>query len=97
MDRPLLPLPNWTKRIVLCVVLSLPGLIAPSPWIVKLFAIAFVVVMTGSARESRVRGDEFEMQLFVGFFPARVERCKLKVVVEVETLLRQGPNAADFL
>lgn len=97
MDRSLLPMPNWTLRVIVCVVMALPALLSPGPLWTKLFGLAFVIVLTGSARESRVLGDEFETRLFVAFRSVKVERCKLKVVVEVETQLRQEANAADWL
>lgn len=97
MDRPLGPLPNWTKRWIVFGVLILPALIAGSGWILKLLAIAFVAGMVGSAQEWRVVGIELVSQQFIAFIPLKPKRCKLKFVVQIEAQNRPGLGMVDFV
>lgn len=68
MDRPLGPLPNWKVRWIVFGVLILPALFTPYlSWFSKLFAVAMVASLVGSARDSRVIGTELVTQLFIAF------------------------------
>lgn len=98
MDRPLGPLPNWKVRWIVFGVLILPALFTPSlSWFSKLFALAMVASLVGSARDSRVIGTELVTQLFIAFIPKKPERCKLKFVVEIEAENRKGAGAVDWI
>lgn len=98
MDRPLGPLPNWTKRWIVFAVLSLPALVSMElTWVSKPFAVAMMAVLVGSARASRVEGTELVTQLFVAFVPQKPERCKLKFIVEIEAENRKGIGAVDWM
>ena len=98
MDRPLGPLPNWTKRWVVFGVLILPALFAPGiSWIGKLLSVAMVAVLVGSARDARLVGTELLTQLFVAFVPCQPQRCKLKFIVEIEAENRKGIGAVDWI
>ena len=98
MDRPLGPLPNWTTRWIVFVVLSLPALISSEiPWLLKPMAVALMAALVGSARASRVEGTELVTQLFVAFVPQKPERCKLKVIVLIEAENRKGIGAVDWI
>ncbi len=97
MDRPLLPWPLWPLRYVLVVVLSLPAAIAPVGFLSKLLAVAFVTVIVGSVRVTRVSGTDLEAQQFIAFMPFKPDRCKLKFVTEIEAGHRKEPSMTDFL
>ncbi len=98
MDRPLGPLPNWTKRWIAFGVLIVPVLVAPGiSWIGRVLSVAMVAALVGSARDSRVVGTELLTQLFVAFVPCKPERCKLKFIVEIEAENRKGVGAVDWI
>ena len=97
MERPLAPLPNWTLRVVLCAVFAVLPMLSSGPWTVKVFSVAFAAAMTGTTRRSRVIGAEFEAQMFVAFVPLKAERCKLKVVTQIETSLLQETQVIDWV
>ena len=97
MDRPLGPLPNWTKRWIVFGVLVLPALFGGIGWGWKLLSFAFVAGLAGSARESRVVGAELITRLTIAFVPLKPQRCKLKFVVQIEADNRQDVGAVDWL
>ena len=98
MDRPLGPLPNWKRRWIVFVVLSLPALISSQvSWVAKPFALLMVAALVGSARESRVAGTELVSQLFIAFVPRKPQRCKLKFIVLIEAENRKGVGAIDWM
>ena len=97
MDRPLLPIPSWKTRGVLCGLLVLPALIASIPWTLKLFSLMFIAVMTGTVRDWRVRGAEFRSQLFIAFVPLKPLRLKLAYVVQLETEMRKDVGMLDWI
>lgn len=98
MDRTLGPLPNWSRRWIVFVVLSLPALISPAiSWAAKPFALAIMAALVGSARVSRIAGTELETQLFVAFMPLKPQRCKLKFIVQIEAENRKGVGAVDWI
>lgn len=98
MNRPLGPLPNWTKRWIVFGVLSLPALISSEiPWFLKPLALTLLAALVGSCRESFVDGTELVTRLFVAFLPMKPQRCKLKFIVLIEAENRRGIGAVDWI
>jgi len=104
MDRPLGPLPNWTKRwVVFAVVVIAGAVLLPkhmepgTVWIGGPLAVALVAALVGSARDSRVVGTELVTQLFVAFVPRPPQRLKLKFIVLIEAENRKGIGALDWI
>ncbi len=98
IDRPLGPLPNWTTRWIVFVVLSLTVLVLVQiPWILKPLAVATMAALVGTAKASRVTGTELVTQLFVVFVPFKPKRCKLKFIAEIQAENRKNVGAVDWV
>ncbi len=98
MDRPLGPLPNWTRRWIVFGVLILPALFSSKvSWVAKPFAVAMMAALVGSAHVSRVSGTELVTQLFIAFVPRKPKRVKLKFIVQIEAENRKGVGAIDWM
>lgn len=86
MDQHLTPRANPKTRVIVLVVLLLPLFFASrmSPlWM--LLSSLMPLMLTGTYRIARIKGEWFESQLHLGFIPLRKERCKLPGVVYIHT------------
>jgi len=86
MDHKLTPPVDLRVRIAILIVLLLPVALAPRltvQW--RLLACFMPVMIAGTFRISRIRGNWMETCLFLGFIPASRHRCKLAGVVTIGT------------
>jgi hypothetical protein len=91
MERQLVPVANVRVRLIVLGVLLIPVLVSYRIGVVwQLLSCILPVMLTGTYRVSRVKGDRFDTQLFMGFVPLRRQQCKLPAVVAVLTIYQEG-------
>jgi hypothetical protein len=73
------------RLIVLGVMLIPVFVVSFPPWWMRILACVVPVMLTGTYRISQVDGDKFRTQLFVGYLPMKVDKCKLPGVLYIET------------
>ncbi len=86
MDHKLTPPVDLRIRVVVLIVLLIPVALAPRLSLVwRLLACFMPLMLTGTFRVSRIKGNWMETCLYLGFVPARRQRCKLAGVVSIGT------------
>jgi hypothetical protein len=91
VERSLLPPPNLSLRLIVLGVLLIPVLFA---WKIglwaQLLACVLPLVLTGTYRDSRVKGDRFSTRFHLAFVPLTRARCQLPGVVSIHTKYQAG-------
>jgi hypothetical protein len=86
MERQLVPELNLRMRLIVLGVLLIPLLFAWRIGIVWMLLSCFMPVMlTGTYRVSRITGEWFDTQFFLGFVPLARSKCKLPGVIYIHT------------
>ncbi len=86
MDHKLIPPVDFRIRIVALVVLLIPVVLAPRlglGW--RVLACFMPLMLAGTFRISRIRGDWLDSCLSMGFVPVRRHRCRLRGVAYIGT------------
>ena len=90
MERQLVPELNLRMRLIVLGVLLIPVLLAWRIGIVWMLLSCFLPVMlTGTYRMSRIVGESFDTQFFLGFVPLARSKCKLPGVVYIHTTFKR--------
>jgi hypothetical protein len=90
MDRELWPELNLRMRWIALGVLLIPALPSLRLGLVwTLLSCIMPLMLTGTYRVSRIKGDKFSTQFFLGFVPLSRAKCNLPAVVYIHTKYRQ--------
>ena len=91
MERQLVPELNLRMRLIVLGVLLIPVLLSWRIGIVwQLLSCFLPLMLTGTYRLSRIRGEWFDSQFFLGFVPLARSKCKLPGVIYVHTTFKRG-------
>jgi hypothetical protein len=98
MERLLVPVANLRVRLIVLGVLLIPVVLTYRIGVVwQLLSCILPVMLTGTYRVSRLKGDRFDTQLFMGFVPLPRQQCKLPAVVSLLTLYQSGQGWGTFI
>jgi hypothetical protein len=96
MDHKLTPPVDMRIRIAVLVVMLLPIFFASRLSLFgRVMACLMPVVLAGTYRISRIRGDWMDSRLYLGFVPVRRVRCKLAGVIAIGT--KYGGSSPGFM
>jgi len=86
MDRQLCPELNLRLRLIILAVMLIPVLLAWRIGIVwQMLSCVMPLMLTGTYRVSRITGERFNTQFFLGFVPLAKAKCNLPAVVFIHT------------
>jgi hypothetical protein len=85
LNESLRPLPRFGWRSALFALLILPVVLSSGGLTGKVVSAVVAAVVTGTYRESRIRGQRFESRMVICFLPLRFRRWKLQQIVEIAT------------